>query len=164
MSRPIIYLPMEPYLKEWFINDCGGDVPVTLRKGSAESDIVVIFASVPPVNDRNEHSPDDLPIYIPPSKMNDDTQHTFLSRKAKAALHACIRLRCRQQLWKDMCKLTDVESDAYGHQTQDLIYAWMSAHGIDDSETNYLALQKIYQRQRDVYRKKMTRKREKKNF
>lgn len=161
MSRPIFYLSMEPYLKEWFINDCGGEVPVTLRKGSAESDIVISLVTEHPNNETYEPVLDDLPIFIPPSKMNDDLVHTFMSKRSKRALYNCIRTRFRQQLWKDMSTLMDVRNDAYGRQMQDILCAWMESHGISDSETNFLAVMKIYQRQRDIYRKKLARKQKK---
>ena len=40
MSQYTIYLDLEPYLAQWFIHEQGGEHPVTLTRGSAESDIL----------------------------------------------------------------------------------------------------------------------------
>ena len=41
----VIYLKMEPYLRQWFIHENGGVEPVRLRRGTPESNIFQAFTT-----------------------------------------------------------------------------------------------------------------------
>lgn len=43
MSQFTINIELEPYLAQWFIHENGQEHPVSLRRGSAESDILELF-------------------------------------------------------------------------------------------------------------------------
>ena len=40
MAEICIYIPLEPYLRDWFIHLHGGNYPVRLMRGCAESDVL----------------------------------------------------------------------------------------------------------------------------
>lgn len=43
MSNLCIYLPLEDYLAQWFVNEHGGEVPVHLTRGSVESKTLELY-------------------------------------------------------------------------------------------------------------------------
>lgn len=147
MSSTVIYLNnVEPYLKQWFIHEQGGDYPVNLGRGSVESDMLFQFL----INKKTEEPPiiDErtLAINIPSFKKRDPRTYNHLPPMAKVALHKCIKNRFDVQMWNDLHQFSNL-----GMQIDDLIYAWMEKHGIELSETNWNAIAKRYQRKRKTY-------------
>ena len=67
-----------------------------------------------------------------------------------------IRNRFDRELWNDLHNFGRI-----GKRQDELIYAWMEKHGIEMTETNWNAIAKRYQRQRNIY---MTRDRAKKQY
>lgn len=137
---------VEPYLKQWFVHEQGGDYPVNLMRGSVESDMLRLFlenknADSPPVIDDRT-----LAINIPSYKKKDPRTYNFLPPMAKVALHKCIKNRFDVQMWQDLHHFSNL-----GIQIDDLIYAWMEKHGIELTETNWNAIAKRYQRKRKAY-------------
>lgn len=100
--------------------------------------------------------PDDLPgkgkvaIVLPYFKYKDIRFYNFLPISARDSLVQCLRARFAVELWKDLYKFGYI-----GKQKKDLIYAWMASHGIEDTETNFLAISKMYYRKRDAFRKQV---------
>ena len=137
---------VEPYLKQWFVHEQGGDYPVNLMRGSVESDMLRLFLenknadSSPVIDDRT------LAINIPSYKKKDPRTYNFLPPMAKVALHKCIKNRFDVQMWQDLHHFSNL-----GIQIDDLIYAWMEKHGIELTETNWNAIAKRYQRKRKAY-------------
>lgn len=147
MSCTTIYLNnVEPYLKQWFIHEQGGEYPVNLVRGSIESNMLFQFL----INKKTEEPPiiDDrtLAINIPSFKKRDPRTYNYLPPMAKVALHKCIKNRFDVQMWNDLHQFSNL-----GMQIDDLIYAWMEKHGIELSETNWNAIAKRYQRKRKTY-------------
>lgn len=149
MSQFCIYLKLEPYLRDWFINDCGGGVPVHLRKGSAESDILLCFLQKQPSSTPDLPSDEDVAIFIPTFKDKDPRVYNYLGASGKRALKRCIKTRFDVELWRDLQKFAMFK----GHLKQDLIYAWMETHHIEINETNWCAIDKCYYRKRRLYKK-----------
>ena len=137
---------VEPYLKQWFVHEQGGDYPVNLIRGSVESDMLRLFLenksadSAPVIDDRT------LAINIPSYKKKDPRTYNYLPPMAKVALHKCIKNRFDVQMWQDLHHFSNL-----GIQIDDLIYAWMEKHGIELTETNWNAIAKRYQRKRKAY-------------
>ena len=137
---------VEPYLKQWFVHEQGGDYPVNLMRGSVESDMLRLFLenknadSSPVIDDRT------LAINIPSYKKKDPRTYNYLPPMAKVALHKCIKNRFDVQMWQDLHHFSNL-----GIQIDDLIYAWMEKHGIELTETNWNAIAKRYQRKRKAY-------------
>lgn len=137
---------VEPYLKQWFIHEQGGEYPVNLSRGSVESNMLFLFLA----NKKAEESPviDErtLAINIPSYKKKDPRTYNHLPPMAKVALHKCIKNRFDVQMWNDLHQFSNL-----GMQIDDLIYAWMEKHGIELTETNWNAIAKRYQRKRKAY-------------
>ena len=147
MSNICVYLQnIEPYLKQWFIHEHGGEYPVSLVRGSVESCMLKQF-----IEKRNEEEATNidertLAIYIPTFKDKDPRTYFYLPNRAKVALHKCIKNRFDIQMWQDLHQFSNL-----GLQIDDIIYAWMEQHGIELSEMNWNAIAKRYQRKRRAY-------------
>lgn len=147
MSNITIYInDVEPYLKEWFINEHGGEHPVHLIRGSIESNMLEIFLENKSVMEKPFVNEKTLAIYIPSFKRKDPRTYNFLPPMAKVALHKCIKNRFDVQMWQELHKFSNL-----GYRIDDLIYAWMEKHGIELTETNWNAIAKRYQRKRRAY-------------
>ena len=147
MSNICVYLQnIEPYLKQWFIHEHGGEYPVSLVRGSVESCMLKQF-----IEKRNEEEATNidertLAIYIPTFKDKDPRTYFYLPNRAKVALHKCIKNRFDIQMWQDLHQFSNLSL-----QIDDIIYAWMEKHGIELTETNWNAIAKRYQRKRRAY-------------
>lgn len=147
MSDFYIYIKLEPYLRDWFIHENGGTTPVKLRKGSQEHDILKLFLEkLPDGMMPHFKQPDETTIQLPYFKNRDPRTYNYLPPKALEALHDCIRTRFTIQLWQDLHTFGNI-----GKRNDNLIYAWMHKNGIEDTETNWNAISKIYYRKRKVY-------------
>lgn len=158
MSDVIIWIDMEPYLRQWYIHDGGGNVPVRLKKGGPDSNLLrCLLRKQPPGAHEETEREGAVPIVVPYYRGKNIQANHYLDHDARVAFHNHVRNRFQVELWKDLHKTRFVRK-----RKQDLIYAWMEKHGIEDSETNYFAIQKIYQRLRKDENKEMQREREKK--
>ena len=154
MSNYLIYLKFEPYLAQWFRHEMGGTSPVEIPRGSAESDILQLFLTKQPEDVPNENREDaNLIIAIPYFKRKDPRTYNYLPPKAVHCLHKCIRNRFDVQLWNDL-HLVHPKSK----MLKELIEAWMESHGIEFNDTNWCAISKRYQRKREIYLRKKTKK------
>ncbi len=158
MSEVLIHLKLDNYLAQWLINESGG-VPVVFKKHSVENDILHCNLKERPLFGRKDKPGNGkLPIALPYFKDRDPRKYCFLSKPARLALAECIRSRFVLELWKDLHRFGNI-----GKRKQDLIWAWMDAHGIEMTETNWNTIAKIYKRKRDIYRKKKQREKVKKS-
>ena len=147
MSQICIYIAMEPYIAQWFVHDRGGKTPVELERGSVESKILEVFLAKRPPNVMPDFSADGkVAIYIPSFKYRPAETYNYLPKRAHAALLLSIRNRFDIELWNDLHTFGKI-----GKRQDELIYAWMEKHGIELTETNWNAIAKRYQRQRDLY-------------
>jgi len=142
-----IYLKVEPYLAQWFTHEMGGETPVKLIKGCAESNIIELFLAKRPKNlPLMKPAEANLVIAIPSFKHKDPRVYNYLPQKAEQVLANCIRNRFDVAMWKDLHVL---KFD--GQLLKDMIGAWMESHGIEDTETNFFAVAKRYQRKQNLY-------------
>lgn len=150
MDPVLLYVKLEPYVAQWFINEMGGE-PVHLPKRSAESDIIEYFLKPTP-NNAVANLPTDgcISIQIPTYKHKDAKYFNYLPPRAMDALERCITVRFRVQLWQDLHKLHKPDCGCL----TDLIYAWMENHGIECTEQNWEAIRQFYFRKRKIYLKK----------
>lgn len=147
MSEYVIYLKLDPYLAQWLLHEHGGS-PVEFPKNSAENDVLELGLTTKPylaveIGPAENH----VPIALPCFKHKDVRFYNYLPHKARRALAHCIRTRFVIALWNDLNKFGYI-----GRRKQDLIWAWMEAHGIMATETNWNTIAKIYMRKRNVYR------------
>ena len=152
-----IELPMEPYLKQWVINEFGG-AAVSFPKNSVENHILEIFLiRKPHFTRRDEPSDDTLTILLPYFKYKDVRQFNYLPNSGMYALHKCIRSRFIINLWNDLHTFGHI-----GKMKQDIIWAWMESHGIEMTDTNWNTIDKLYMRKRQVYLVQVWREKQKK--
>lgn len=157
MSDFYIYLPLEDYLSQWFVNDHGGEIPVKLTRGSVESKILETFLEKLPCGAVPEicHS-EKLAVKIPTFRYKPPETYNYLPPLALAFLLKVIRNRFDVQLWAELHHFGSI-----GCRLDDFIYAWMEKHRIELTETNWNAIAKRYQRQRNIY---LNRERAKKQY
>lgn len=142
-----IYVELEDYLAQWFINDHGGGEPVKLTRGSVESKILEVYLAPLPAGAAPDlPGPGDVAILIPTFRAKPATTYNHLPKHARAALLNVIRERFDIQLWQDLHVFGKISK-----RQDELIYAWMEKHGIEMTDKNWNAIAKRYQRQREVY-------------
>lgn len=142
-----IYLELEDYLAQWFINDHGGETPVRLTRGSIESKILEIYLIPLPAGATPEiERPGTIPIAIPCFRAKPPATYNHLPPHARSALLNVIRERFDVQLWQELHTFGKIT-----RRRDELIYAWMEKHGIELTDRNWNAIAKRYQRQRDLY-------------
>ena len=146
-ERPCIYVNLEPYLAQWFINDFGGVTPIVLKKLSTERRILEVYlqkwpAAVP----RDISTEGKVSIVIPDSRIKLPSKYNYLPNSAMNELKKCIRNRFVIQLWNDLHNFGYI-----GKKRSALIYAWMDSHGIELNDTNWNSIAKIYLRQHKNY-------------
>ena len=144
----IIYLKMEPYLRQWFIHENEGKEPVSIRRGSPEMNIFRAFIAKKPAGwtAEEEKTPDSVAIIVPQFKMLDAEYWCYLPPRAKQALYNCIKACLDVQLFQEIHVIRQ-----QGLMLRDLVYAFMEKHGIEDTETNWNTLSKIYKRKLDSF-------------
>ena len=147
MSSFLVYIRIEPYLRQWFVHDHDGKTPVELRRGSVESKVLEVYLSPQPKDSVPDSGGEDtLAIRIPTFRHKPPETYNHLPKYAQAALINCIRNRFDVELWNDLHHFGRI-----WRRKDELIYAWMENHGIEMTEANWNAIAKRYQRQRDLY-------------
>lgn len=167
MSAFCIYLTLPKYLAQWYAYECRRhqfieeDIcpkepyeplnPVEPIRGSQESRILEQFLQKQP-----SAVPDPIPegatiaIAIPYFRDKDPRVYNYLGEHAKRVLAKAISERFKREMWDELhCFLSYLRQR---ERKDELIYCFMENHGIELNETNWLAIDKIYQRARDVYR------------
>lgn len=138
------YISLDPYLAQWFSFICGGGYPLTLRKGSPESILIQRFSrKKSEAESAGLPAPGDLAIRIPESKAKPADIYCHVPDSAKDLFLRSIR----QQF--DLMLFNDIVRDLFpASLKRDLIYAWMEKYQIDNTEQNWLAVEKRYSRLR----------------
>lgn len=135
------------YLKQWFINHCGGSYPVKLHKKSPESYVLNAFLSNKKDNhiDMTQQSTEEyMEIIIPQFHGKPPENYNHISKNGAVAFISSIMSKFDHQIWSD---LKDI--DFMQIQKKEAIYAWMEANGIELSEKNFTAVEKRFQRLRN---------------
>ena len=81
MDPIFIYIHLDDYLAQWFINDQGGKYPVELKRGSVESNILETFLAKQPEDipqQTEANNPDAVKIAIPFFKSKDVQYFNYL--------------------------------------------------------------------------------------
>lgn len=149
----LLHVKFETYLAQWLINDNGGYTPIVFPKYSIENRILKTYLiPLPPNALPNLPSEDSLPIVIPQYKYGDPKRINYLPVAAMRLLHDAIRERFSIELWTALHQFGHI-----GKKRQDVLIAWMQSHNIEVTDTNFNALIKIYDRQRDSYLARLRR-------
>lgn len=154
MSDILIYVPMPPYLRQWFIHRHGGCVPVTLAKNSIESKLLErATVKWPEDTPPTKLQPGEVPIVLPYFRHHDPRIYNFLTEKGRAALLSLLKADFDLSLWHFLH-----DFDKIAIQQKDLIYLFMEQHGIEEDGSCWDAIAKIYQRLRKSYQTAQRRK------
>lgn len=142
MSEISVNIPCEQYLKQWFVNVCGGEEPVHLRKGSPESHLLeFILLPKAAVCEAPEPSELSLNICIPTFRYKDPQSFNAISKKGAAAFLKLLRKRFDLQLWQDYASLKNV-----GIPKDDIVMNWMENNGIEINDRNFESVKKRLRR------------------
>lgn len=142
-----VHLELEPYLRQWLVHDCGGSLPVRFPRLSVENRILYTFLSkLPGAAVPDTPTPQSVPVEIPSFRDKPPATYNYLPQKAKHSLKEAIRNRFLISLWTDLHQFGHI-----GKRRDHLILGWMAAHGIEEDDTNFNTLAKIYQRQHRAY-------------
>ena len=88
MSDLCIYLPLEDYLAQWFVNEHGGERPVHLLRGSVESKALETYLEKLPEGGEPEVFADDkVPVRIPTFRTRPPETYNYLPPRAPAEHH-----------------------------------------------------------------------------
>lgn len=154
----LLYLQLEDYLAQWFINNHGGNNPVHLIRGSVEWGLLETYLRTPPADYVPQVNENCVGIVLPNFRSKDTRDNYYLPPAATNALIACLRSRFDVEMWNELHRFANIFK-----RQDELIYAFMEKHGIEPTETNWNAIAKRYQRKRDIYRRVMQRKKVHKN-
>ena len=146
MSKFVIYLKLEPYLRQWLVHSLGD--PVVFPAQSNENAVIRRFLQKRPADMLPELADSDLTaVCIPDSKAKPPAYYNYLGKHAKEAVIGVIEDLFRQNLWNEIRDLTMGKAPL-----NKTIYAWCEMHGIDDDYSN--TVRQKYYRMRDAYNKK----------
>lgn len=147
MSQFTFKIKLPPYLAEWFVHEHGGEQPVRLIKGSAESNIVQAFVRQRPYDAKD---PDDcnVAVFIPYFKSIDVRTYNYMPPAACEALQSCIYNNFKVDLYAELHKLENCRAEIGL-----LIKAYMEKHGISgvEGDTNWESVRQSYYRIRKRY-------------
>ncbi|WP_155993460.1 hypothetical protein [Prevotella sp. P6B1] len=139
---------MPTYLRQWLIHRHGGCEPISLVRGSAESDFLkkstvkLPDGIIPPTQQEGE-----VAIAIPYYKSHDPRTYNYLSDIGKNCLLQMLKNDFKVDLWE---YLHDI--DRCGSELNALIYQFMELRGIKEDGTTSDSIKKIYQRKKNCFR------------
>lgn len=152
MSKEFFYLyvMLPDYLSDWLFNQFGDKEfnHIVFPRSSVEHKIIKIFLTTKP----KDLQPDLIhcgmtKILIPYFTGRDPCYYNFLPKKAIGILIKTIQDRFDVELWSYMSNFIKSSS-----LKEDLIYAWMERNNINETEKNFNAIVKRYDRLRMAYR------------
>ena len=125
MSKLLIYLHVEPYIRQWLINSFGNQVE--FHASSNENAVIRRFTQKQPASLKPQKpSEDDVAICIPACKYKNPETYNYLSLQAKKALEESISDLFRINMWNDLGDLADTSC-----KKMSAFRARCTMHGID---------------------------------
>lgn len=155
MSQFTVHIPMDGYLAQWFINERGGGVPVSLAYGSIESKILEVYLIKQPQGVAPDLGGEGkVAVYIPTFRNRPAEFYNYLPKSAVSAFVDAVRHRFDIALWNDLHPFVKLGLN----RLDELIYAWLEKNGMEMTEANWNAVAKRFQRQRKLYRDRLCKK------
>ena len=125
MSKFVIYLDVEPYMKQWLTHAYGD--PVVFPPSSSENAVIRRLTTKRPSDNIPEQPSDKaVAISIPSCKYKSPETYNFLTSYGKQALCESLDDLFRINMWQDLGDLSDTSCT-----TMSAFRAWCQAHGID---------------------------------
>lgn len=153
MSDFLLYIKLDPYLAQWFINQMGGSTPVKLIKGCVESKHLQLFLEKRPPGVLPESPEGKVAVEIPYFRVKPPEVYNYLPEDAMKSLVKLIRDRFDWQLFTDIHVFKNMV-----FEQKELIYAWMNQNGIEKTGTNWDAIVMRYRVLRRRYLKNLRNK------
>ena len=143
-----VYIDLDPYLAQWFVHEQGGCSPVHLLRGSIERCVLEQFLQRQPEGEPVQtYHEGCVPIVIPQFKHRPPETYCYLPPKAHELMVSVIRGRFDIDMWTSLNRFVSGVG-----RIDEMIYAFMEAHGIEPTDTNWNAIAKRYQRMRNSYK------------
>lgn len=146
MSKFCVYIPLEPFVKQWLVNKYGE--PVKFQSQSIENYTIQTFVIKKPANVEPDVADDrSVAVVIPDSIHKPAEYFNHLTPRGKEAVKQNIEYLFNQNLWTELGDMSSL-----GCKTMTAIYAWCEKHGIsiDYSDT----IRQRWYRIRNSYTKK----------
>lgn len=125
MSKFVIYLDVEPYMKQWLTHAYGD--PVVFPPSSSENAVIRRLTTKRPSDNIPEQPSDKaVAISIPSCKYKSPETYNFLTSYGKQALCESLDDLFRINMWQDLGDLSDTSCTKMS-----AFRAWCQAHGID---------------------------------
>ena len=146
MSKFVIYLEVEPYMKQWLTNSFGD--PVVFPASSNENAVIRRLTTKRPCNNVPEQLTEkSVAICIPTSKYKSPETYNYLTSFGKQALLESLDDLFRINMWSDLGDLSDITC-----KKMSAFRAWCQNKGIDIdyAETirmKWYRMRKAYQKQ-----------------
>lgn len=148
MPEIILNIPCETYLAQWYVNDAGGSSPVKLRKNSPEQHLLRCLlaskSSAGPATAVKDPADSSLQVIIPYFKGMPPEIYNHISKKGEKVFIDTLRKRFDLQIFNDLAPVLHAVE-----RRDELISAWMEAHGIEHLEKNWFAVEKRLKRMLD---------------
>lgn len=146
MSEFVVYVQVEPYLKQWLTHSFGD--PVEFPSSSNENAVLRRFLSKRPINNLPEQPGErDVAICIPYSKSKSPETYNFLNGHAKQALTESINDLFRINMWSDLGDLNDMSC-----KKMSAFRSWCEQQGIDIEYAETIRMK--WYRMRKAYQEK----------
>lgn len=125
MSKFLIYLEVEPYMKQWLTHSFGD--PVVFPPNSYENAVIRRLTTKRPYNNTPEQPTEKtVAICIPSSKSKSPETYNYLTSFGKKALGESLDDLFRINMWCDLGDLQDTSC-----KKMSAFRAWCQTHGID---------------------------------
>lgn len=122
MSKFVVYVHVEPFVKQWLIHSYGN--PVVFPPQSVENSTIRRFSRKQP-DDVPIFRADDVAIAVPDSKAKAASVYNYLGLHGQRAVRECIEDNFKLCMWRELNDLSDV-----GCTIMTAIYSWCEMHGI----------------------------------
>lgn len=146
MSQYCIYLNLPAYLDQWLRHDYWNSETkrVEFERGSNAHSILSRFLRKRPAGFVFPDTSDMLPVEVPTFKGMNPDHHNYLIHEGTKALVSAIKRNFKALLDKELAVFYTQDV-----VITDIIYAFMAAHGIEDTEKNWETIRQMFKRLRD---------------
>ena len=158
MSKFCVYIPLEPFVKQWLVNKYGE--PVKFQAQSIENYTIQTFVIKKPANVEPDVAEEGtVSVAIPDSIHKPAKFFNHLTPRGKKAVKQNIEHLFNLNLWNELGDMSSL-----GCKTMTAIYAWCENHGIDVEycdtiRQRYYRIRNSYTKKRiDLMKKKRSRK------
>lgn len=146
MSQFLFYLPLPPFLAQWYIHKNGGVVPVKINRNSSENGVLRHFLSTPPEDYVPSVPPaGQLAVEIPSYPAKDPRTYNYVPPYGVNAIVEILREDFDLQLHEFY-----VGVYLRGGRLDCLLEAWMLHHGIEFNDANFNSVKKRLDRMRNA--------------